>query len=328
MSYKPLIIIMGEPYSIFLEIFFKTYKKFIKNRMKLPVVLIGSSEQLIKQMNFFNYNFKIRYLKINENLNELNNRQINLINIELYSEKIFTKNFKDSNLYIEKCFSTGLNLLKNKKVIGIINGPVSKIKFLKKKFSGITEYISHKTNSKNTSMLIFNENLSVSPLTTHVPLKYVAKEINKTTIVKKVLLLNNFFKKVVKKKAKIAILGLNPHCETTDNYSEEKSIILPAVKDLRKKSIDINGPFPADTFFLRENYKKYNLVFGMYHDQVLTPIKTLFGFDAINITVGLPFIRITPDHGPNEEMVSKNLSDPKSLIKSLNFFEQLHENKA
>ena len=328
MSYKPLIIIMGEPYSIFLEIFFKTYKKFIKNRMKLPVVLIGSSEQLIKQMNFFNYNFKIRYLKINENLNKLNNKQINLINIELHSQKIFTKNLNASNLYIEKCFGTGLSLLKNQKVIGIINGPVSKIKFLKKKFSGITEYISHKTNSKNTSMLIFNENLSVSPLTTHVPLKYVAKEINKTTIIKKVLLLNNFFKKVVKKKAKIAILGLNPHCETTDNYSEEKSIILPAVKDLRKKSIDINGPFPADTFFLRENYKKYNLVFGMYHDQVLTPIKTLFGFDAINITVGLPFIRITPDHGPNEEMVSKNLSDPKSLIKSLNFFEQLHENKA
>ena len=328
MSYKPLIIIMGEPYSIFLEIFFKTYKKFIKNRMKLPVVLIGSSEQLIKQMNFFNYNFKIRYLKINENLNKLNNKQINLINIELHSQKIFTKNLNASNLYIEKCFGTGLSLLKNQKVIGIINGPVSKIKFLKKKFSGITEYISHKTNSKNTSMLIFNENLSVSPLTTHVPLKYVAKEINKTTIVKKVLLLNNFFKKVVKKKAKIAILGLNPHCETTDKYSEEKSIILPAVNDLRKKSIDIKGPFPADTFFLRENYKNFNLVFGMYHDQVLTPIKTLFGFDAINITVGLPFIRITPDHGPNEEMVSKNLSDPKSLIKSLNFFEQLHENKA
>ena len=249
MSYKPLIIIMGEPYSIFLEIFFKTYKKFIKNRMKLPVVLIGSSEQLIKQMNFFNYNFKIRYLKINENLNKLNNKQINLINIELNSQKIFTKNLNASNLYIEKCFGTGLSLLKNQKVIGIINGPVSKIKFLKKKFSGITEYISHKTNSKNTSMLIFNENLSVSPLTTHVPLKYVAKEINKTIIVKKVLLLNNFFKKVVKKKAKIAILGLNPHCETTDNYSEEKSIILPAVKDLRKKNIDINGPFPADTFF-------------------------------------------------------------------------------
>ena len=122
MSYKPLIIIMGEPYSIFLEIFFKTYKKFIKNRMKLPVVLIGSSEQLIKQMNFFNYNFKIRYLKINENLNKLNNKQINLINIELHSQKIFTKNLNASNLYIEKCFGKSKknptkSELKNKKIV-------------------------------------------------------------------------------------------------------------------------------------------------------------------------------------------------------------------
>ena len=81
------------------------------------------------------------------------------------------------------------------------------------------------------------------------------------------------------------------------------------------------------TFFLKENFEKYDIVIGMYHDQVLTPIKTLFGFDAINITAGLPFIRVSPDHGPNEKMVLKGISNPLSLIKSINFFEEINDRK-
>jgi len=81
----------------------------------------------------------------------------------------------------------------------------------------------------------------------------------------------------------------------------------------------VSGPFPADTIFLKDNLKKFNVVFGMYHDQVLGPMKTLFGFKAINITLGLPFIRVSPDHGPNIKMLGKNLSDASSLIDSLKF---------
>ena len=125
-------------------------------------------------------------------------------------------------------------------------------------------------------------------------------------------------------KPKIAILGLNPHCESNSLVSEEDKIIKPALMYLKSKKIDISGLFSADTFFLKENYKKYNLVIGMYHDQVLTPAKTLFHFNAINITIGLPFIRISPDHGPNESMVSKNISNPLSLIKSIDFFRRIN----
>jgi len=119
-------------------------------------------------------------------------------------------------------------------------------------------------------------------------------------------------------------LGLNPHCESNSLVSEEDKIIKPALMSLKSKKINISGLFSADTFFLKENYKKYNLVIGMYHDQVLTPAKTLFDFNAINITVGLPFIRISPDHGPNESMVSKNISNPLSLIKSIDFFRRIN----
>ena len=91
---------------------------------------------------------------------------------------------------------------------------------------------------------------------------------------------------------------------------------------MKKKKYNIQGPFASDTIFLRQNVKKFDVILGMYHDQVLGPMKTLYGFKAINITLGLPFIRISPDHGPNIKMFGKNKSDPKSLIDSIAFFKK------
>ena len=118
-------------------------------------------------------------------------------------------------------------------------------------------------------------------------------------------------------------MGLNPHCETVDRFSEEKKIIIPSINHLKKINIKIEGPFAADTFFLEKNINKYDVVVGMYHDQVLTPIKTLYNFNAINLTLGLPFIRISPDHGPNEKMIGKNLSDPSSIFCAMSFFDKI-----
>jgi 4-hydroxythreonine-4-phosphate dehydrogenase len=198
---------------------------------------------------------------------------------------------------------------------------VSKKFFLNKKYPGITEYLAQKTKSKNVAMIIFNKTLSVSPLTTHLPIKYIVKRITKLEIEKKVKILNSFWINRFKKKPKIAITGLNPHCESLDEFNEDDKIIKPSVIRLKKQKYNISGPFPADTIFLKKNRSKYNIIIGMYHDQVLTPIKTLFEYDAINITVGLPFIRVSPDHGTNEKMVGKNLSNPLSLIRSIQFLD-------
>ena len=105
-------------------------------------------------------------------------------------------------------------------------------------------------------------------------------------------------------------------------YNEDEKIIKPAVKYLKKKRYHISGPYSADTIFLHQNRMKYDVILGMYHDQVLTPLKTLFEYDAINITMGLPFIRVSPDHGPNEDMLGKNKSDPTSLIQAINFLDK------
>ena len=172
-------------------------------------------------------------------------------------------------------------------------------------------------------MLIYNKKLSVCPVTTHLPLKKVSKYINKKIIIEKVELINNFYKSELNFKPKIAVLGLNPHCESIDKFNEDEKIIKPAVRSLIKRKFKVSGPYPADTIFLKKNRKKFDVILGMYHDQVLSPIKTLFEYDAINITLGLPFVRISPDHGPNEKMLGKNVSSPLSLYKAISFLERL-----
>jgi len=324
MKKKPILVVAGEPYSIFSEIFLKVYKHHIK-KIKTPVVLIISENLFRMQMKKLKFSFKIKL--INEKYllkNHLNNNFINIINVNFKFKKVFDKISNKSKKYIHECFNIALNILNQNDSIGMINGPISKKFFLNKKFPGITEYLSKKVNLNNEEvMLIYNSKLSVSPITTHIPLKKVHKYITRKKIVKNVIKINKFYKNVLNKKSTIAMLGLNPHCETTDNFSEEEKIIKPAIKLLKKKGIYVNGPFSADTFFFSKNIKKYNLVIGMYHDQVLTPIKTLYKFDAINITLGLPFIRVSPDHGTNNQMLGKNKSDHKSLLSSFNFFKKI-----
>ena len=138
---------------------------------------------------------------------------------------------------------------------------------------------------------------------------------------KKIILIDNFYKKIFGFKPVIAVTGLNPHCESIKKYNEDEKIVKPAVKNLSKLGLKISGPYAADTIFLKKNRSKFNVIVGMYHDQVLAPIKTLAEYDAINMTLGLPFLRISPDHGPNQKMFGKNLSNPDSLLQAIKFLD-------
>ena len=319
MNYKPIIVLAGEPNSIFTEIFFKALNS---QKFKSPIILIGSHKLIKLQMNKLNMTKKIKLINLmNIKKDNLNNKNIYLININYNQKKAFEKISPKSNIYIKKSFKVALEILKMKISNKFINGPISKKFFLKKKYLGITEYLAHKTKTKKYVMLIYNKNLSVAPLTTHLPLKKVSQKINKKKIIESVILIENFFKENFKRKPKIALTGLNPHCESIDTFNEDEKIIRPTIRLLLKSKYKISGPHAADTIFLKKNRDKYDVIIGMYHDQVLTPIKTLFEYDAINITIGLPFIRISPDHGPNEKMLGKNKSNPLSLIKALNFLD-------
>jgi 4-hydroxythreonine-4-phosphate dehydrogenase len=320
MNSKPILIVHGEPNSVFLEIFFKSlkYKKF-----KNPLLLICSQKILKFQMKKLKFKMSVKNIKPTLiNKIKLNNKTINIINVDYNEDLRFKKISNKSNKYIKDCFETSFKILKSGVTDQLINGPISKTNFLNKKFLGITEYLTKKTKTTQNAMLIYNKRLSVCPITTHLPLKSVVKNITKKQIIEKISLIDLFYKKYLDFKPKIVVVGLNPHCESVDKFNEDDKIIKPTIKYLSKKKINVKGPYSADTAFLKKNRDNIDVIVGMYHDQVLTPIKTLYEYDAINITLGLPFIRISPDHGPNQKMLGQNKSNPLSLVRAIEFFEK------
>ena len=229
MSYKPIIIVAGQPNSVFLEIFFKSLKT---KKFKSPLILICSKKLLLMNMKKFKFKKKIKILNSTFNdYKDLNNNFINLIDVK-YNKK---KNIKETNKYIQKSFDIGFDIINKNISNKFINGPISKAKFLNKKYLGITEYIAKKFLIKKNAMLIYNKKLSVSPLTTHLPIKLVSKKINKNLFFEKVSLIEQFYKNNLKKKPKIGVVGLNPHCESISKFNEDDKIIRPAIKYLKKK---------------------------------------------------------------------------------------------
>ena len=186
MNIRPIIIISGEPYGIFNEIFLKVKKK---NFFKKPIILIGSKKILLKQNNKIKHNFKLNLLNIKDiRIDKLKKDKltINLIDVDLSLKE---KNKAIRN-YIEKCFKIGLNIISKYRCAGLINGPVNKKTFLNYKYPGVTEYLAKKIKVKKFAMLIYSENLSVCPITTHLPLKNIHKSISKRNIILQCLLYN------------------------------------------------------------------------------------------------------------------------------------------
>lgn len=292
---KKILILLSDPESINYEIVKKNLF-FFNKKLNNEYVFVGCKEDFLKSTK-----------------SKKNN--LNFINI---------KKNKCVKKYLYQCFKISFSLLKNKKADGIINLPLNK-KLLPQKYLGFTEYIAAKFNKKNNeTMLLYNDKFSVCPNTTHIPIKLVHKKITQKLIIKNILNINKFYKNVIKlKRPNLTVLGLNPHSGIDmHGITEEKKIIIPALQKLKLKKIFINGPISADTAFNKIKKNKINCIIGNYHDQVLPTFKQICGFKAINITLGLPFLRISPDHGPAKDIVGKNIANPASFLFALNFFEK------
>ena len=212
----------------------------------------------------------------------------------------------------------------NKNIAGIINCPIDK-QLLRKKNTGVTELLASKCKVKKDSevMIIKNDKLIVSPLTTHVDIRNVSKKLSRNIIISKVKTINKWYLKLYKKKPKIGILGLNPHNAELRKNSEERKIIIPAINKLRNEHIFLKGPLVSDTVFIKD-YKNYDIIIGMYHDQILTPFKTLYKFKAINLTLGLKYVRLSPDHGVAIDKILKKKSNPESLLECIKYLNKLN----
>lgn len=203
----------------------------------------------------------------------------------------------------------------------VITAPISKknIQSDEFKFPGHTEFFTENFGSKDSLMFLVSDLLRVGVVTGHVPLKEVAGQLSKEKVLKKIKLMEQSLKKDFGiNKPRIAVLGLNPHAGEGGLLGEEEdSIIKPAIDEAKNKGILAFGPFPADGFFGNGNFKKFDGILAMYHDQGLIPFKTLAFENGINFTAGLSIVRTSPDHGTAFNMAGKNQADESSMREAI-----------
>ena len=313
---KKIIIISGDPNSINSELIFKSWKR-LNTSVKKKIYLISNFELIKKQFKILKYSIHIKKVKNIET--HVNDDQLKIINIDLKFTNPFKVPANKASKFVQNSLDTAHSLALNKNVSGIINCAIDKSLLGKNKI-GVTEYLATKCNLKNNSevMLIRNKKFSVSPLTTHIDVKNISKKITKKSIINKVKTINNWYKKYLKIKPRIGVLGLNPHNAELRKNSEENTIIIPAISKLKKLNINIKGPLSADTIFINE-FRNYDIVLGMFHDQVLAPFKSIFKFDAINTTLGLKYLRASPDHGTAMKLIGKNKANIDSFLNCISF---------
>ena len=313
---KKILIISGDPNSINSELIYKSWKK-INLKIKKDIILISNYNLIKKQLKILKCNIKLKKVK---NIHEKSNKnELKIIDVSLNFKSPFSVKKKYASHFVIKTLNMAHSLAKDDQIKGLINCPINK-NLLNKKNIGVTEYLASKNGIKNNSevMLIRNNKLSVCPITTHINIKDVPKKLNKRMIINKIKTIDSWFVKSFKKKPLIAIMGLNPHNAEYRQNSEEKKVIIPAISFIKKIGIKINGPHASDTLFI-DKYKKFDVIIGMYHDQILSPFKSIFKFDAVNLTLGLKYLRLSPDHGIGNDIIKKNKANPTSLIQCINF---------
>lgn len=326
MQNLPIAVTMGDPAGCGGEI---TIKSWIEYRKKLPkFFIIDDIERLKKLSSIMNVNCKFK--KIINPLEALSVFEdflpVMQVKPALSSQVILGKHDHLNNSSIISSIKTAVKFASSNLVKAIVTNPIFKsgLQDTGFKHSGHTDYLGYLANTKSPPIMMLSTNkikepLRVVPITTHISHKEVSSGINKEKIVEYT---ERIYKYLIRdfgiKKPTISICALNPHAGEEGKLGlEEKEIIIPAVRKLKNILPDILGPFPADTLFYPENRKNYDAVICMYHDQALIPLKTIDFFGSVNITLGLPFIRTSPDHGTAFDLVGKNSVRPDSFISAL-----------
>ena len=318
---KKIVYSPGEPSGIGPDIIIQLCRTAFWTDIKIPILCISDPKLLDKRAA--DLGKKITLQKISD-IDELKANKRNVIQVMHISDCKNTKYgklYKSNAQYVLDNLNFGIDEALKNKNLALVTGPISKenIISINNKFSGHTEFIQQKTNSKEVLMLLASDQLKVALTTTHIPLKNVSKKITKELIISKAITLNKGLKEKFKiKHPIIKMLGLNPHSgEGGKIGKEEVDIIIPAVKELRKKKINISYPISADTAFTKKNLKETDAFLGMYHDQVLPVIKALSFGNAINVTLGVPITRTSVDHGVALDIAGSGKADPSSLKEAI-----------
>ena len=318
---KKIIYSPGEPSGIGPDLIIQLSCSTFWNQINIPIACIADPELLIDRANTLGKKIKIKEISNPVELKKNKRNEIQVIKIAKCPNTKYGKLHRSNAKYVLDNLNYGIDAALTNKKVGLVTGPISKenIISIDKKFSGHTEHIQKLTKSKDVLMLLGSEKLKVALATTHIPLKAVPKKITKSLIINKAIILDDELKNKFKiKNPQITLLGLNPHAgEGGKIGSEEKEILLPAVKELRKKKINISYPKSADTAFTKKGLKETDAFLGMYHDQVLPVLKALSFGSAVNVTLGIPIVRTSVDHGVALDMAGSGKSDTASLKEAI-----------
>ncbi len=202
-------------------------------------------------------------------------------------------------------------------ISAIVTGPIDKSHWHEagSTFAGHTDYLAHVTASHPVAMMMVSPDLKIGLVTTHVPISAVPQIITVQRICDITKLVAGY---PFSKSKKIAICALNPHSGELGLMGiEEDAIIKPAIELLQKEGLDVSGPYPADTVFWRARHGEFGAVVAMYHDQALAAIKTLDFKNTVNVTMGLPFVRTSPDHGTASDIAGKGIADHENTVRAV-----------
>ena len=237
----------------------------------------------------------------------------------------------ENSEYVLKCLNAAMDSCVKNETEALVTAPIQKsvIRDANIKFTGHTEYLANKLGTSNQVMMLASDHLRVALVTTHIPLNKVSNSITKEKLIRTIKILNtDLINKFQISKPKILVCGLNPHAgESGYLGTEETKIITPTLRELSTLGIDVVGPLSADTIFNEVNIKQADAFVAMYHDQGLPVIKSLNFGEITNITLGLPIIRTSVDHGTALDLAGTGKSMYKSFEKAVHLASELARNR-
>ena len=310
-------ITIGDPNGIGIEIILKSLSNFSLFH-ECNFIIYASTGLIEKQKQHFQIDTPS--LKKIDNEEDLSDTQINVKEVFSNSQFNFGSSDKELSAFGIVSLKEATKDIKDNKIDILVTAPINKdLSYSKSfKYTGHTDFFKHYFNT-NPLMLMISEELKIALLTDHIPIKDLSDALNKDLVKQKIKLLETCLLNDFKiKKPKIAVLAINPHAGDNGLIgNEDQSIITPAINSFKATASSINGPFSADTFFVNENYKKYDGVIASYHDQGLIPFKTISFGKGVNFTAGLPVVRTSPDHGTGFDIAGKGIADHTSFTNAI-----------
>ena len=320
-------ISIGDPNGIGIEIILKALSNEGVLEKIIPIVF-GSYDLIYSQAKQLGHETSMLH-----SISDISNSQEQKINILHvfdnceYKFGVLDKAVSDFGIL---SLELAINAVKNKQADVLVTAPINKTAAYSSsfKFSGQTDYLSSFFNIE-ALMLMVSDSLKIALTTDHIPLKEVHNVLSQDLITRKIKALNKTLKDDFEiLTPKIAVLAINPHAGDNGVIGDDdNNLTIPVINELNSNNYFIEGPFPSDTFFSNQRYKKYDAILAAYHDQGLIPFKTINFGKGVNVSAGLPIIRTSPDHGTAYDIAGKGLADPTSFINAIKIASNIYSTR-